>query len=198
MSISCEIPSETMSTCVHGVPVKFECGRCQDKHIITLIESQVKSLQDQDKNGYMYLKGQIEALHAHKNWQIEENRKISRRVDELQNNHAKIINSCVDKIDALEKFKKESLVDYSDIREIHRVLEEHYHSIHNRDPQGLKEKIEKLEKITRRIIKGDMQNENRPFKCPVCDGKGKLSHPLTGQILVSMCDTCGGIGIVWG
>lgn len=37
-------------------------------------------------------------------------------------------------------------VDYDDIKEIHRVLFEHYKSIWHRDPQGLKEKLERHEK----------------------------------------------------
>ena len=50
MKISCEIPSETMNICIHGVPVKYECGRCADSHRLNILESQIKILIEKIDN----------------------------------------------------------------------------------------------------------------------------------------------------
>jgi hypothetical protein len=50
-----------------------------------------------------------------------------------------------ERIDDIEKWAKELHVDYHDIKEIHRVLNEHYHNIFNRDPQGLKDRINNID-----------------------------------------------------
>ena len=49
---------------------------------------------------------------------------------------------------------------------------------------------------------------HRPWKCPVCDGAGKVSRPpyiagdqqswASSGIKTYPCTSCGGTGIVWG
>jgi|ERR1700733_547090 len=78
MTISCEIPSE--NTCVHGLPVNYECGRCNDKHRINLLESQIKALT----NMYKEISCMAVSCNDHKIRQIDENRKISRRIEKLE------------------------------------------------------------------------------------------------------------------
>jgi DnaJ-class molecular chaperone len=39
------------------------------------------------------------------------------------------------------------------------------------------------------------KNEKKPYRCPICDGVGKI----IGQIIIKVdCGTCEGKGIVWG
>jgi len=43
------------------------------------------------------------------------------------------------------------------------------------------------------------QYENKPHKCPVCNGKGSDSSWVEPQtIKIVMCNSCEGKGIVWG
>lgn len=44
MNMSCEIPSETLSFCIHGTPVKFECAKCSLEHRLKLLESKINNL----------------------------------------------------------------------------------------------------------------------------------------------------------
>lgn len=60
-----------------------------------------------------------------------------------------------------------------------------------------RQRIEKLE----RHFSGDYQlvaTKLSPHKCPVCDGKAGVTHPLTGLIMPASCHVCTGKGIVWG
>lgn len=64
--------------------------------------------------------------------------------------------------------KNKPLVDYSDIQEIHRVLEEHRKQIFH-------------------------HKEKKPHTCPVC-----LSHPIYCDFKKVNCHVCEGKGIIWG
>jgi hypothetical protein len=112
MSI-CMQPNETLCVplCVHGVSVKFECGICVDHHKLNLLESQIQTLTDMYKD----LSIKIAAFLDYRNFQIDENRKISRRVDELQNDHAFVINGCVDRIGELERTVKAIKESYNNL-----------------------------------------------------------------------------------
>lgn len=222
MSICAGISCESNHYCVHGFnPAAHQCLYCEMQAKIDSLESQVKALTEMYKD----LSCKVAGFSDHRIRQIDENRKISKRVDEIQNDHAKIINGCVDKIDALEKWKKELLVDYSDIREIHRILNEHYKSIFHGDPQGLKQRIDDVIEL---FTKGDLKLESeidalateintvralgsrsfhpkKPHKCPVCDGSG--NHPDQSPRLgckvfietgIYVCISCEGKGIIWG
>jgi len=76
--LSCE--PVNLPSCVHGV-VDY-CHKCQDRFIDQVIElaKQVNALTDM----YKSVSIQCAANHEHKLRQIDENRKISRRVDELE------------------------------------------------------------------------------------------------------------------
>jgi hypothetical protein len=54
-------PTETLSLCPHQVPIKFGCDKCTIDGLIQ----------------------RISRLERYKNLQVDENRKISRRVDEI-------------------------------------------------------------------------------------------------------------------
>lgn len=48
----------------------------------------------------------------------------------------------------------------------------------------------------------DPNKEKKPYKCPVCEGTGKVSRPpwIAGNIYqwVSTCQACSGSGVIWG
>lgn len=62
----------------------------------------------------------------------------------------------------------------------------------------IEKRFEKLEEMVKKIIKGEMQNENRPFKCPVCDGKCWIVVDWMGEKQRDHCVACKFTGIVWG
>lgn len=74
--------------CKHGLSERTGCLLCGD--IVEWPES-IASINVR-----------LTALHEFKLRQIDENRKISRRVDEIQNDQAKVINNCVDRINVLQ------------------------------------------------------------------------------------------------
>jgi hypothetical protein len=74
---------ETLSLCIHGMPVKFNnCRECANM-----------------ANDNFSLNNRINALHEHKIRQIDENRKVFKRFEELEN---ETIVPLVEKIDELE------------------------------------------------------------------------------------------------
>ena len=83
MSLSCEIPSDM--PCKHGVKLPNLCSLCIFYDRLEILDSQMKSLTEMYKN----LSINTDEFHVHKSCQIDENRKISRRVDELENNYIK-------------------------------------------------------------------------------------------------------------
>jgi hypothetical protein len=36
-----------------------------------------------------------------------------------------------------------------------------------------------------------------PYKCPVCNGNGKMTHGIYGEMW-AQCHACNGTGIIWG
>lgn len=81
MNTSCEIRFDTLSFCIHGTPVKFECAKCHNEHRLKLLESQMKTSNEM----YIELTKSLQVLHEHKIRQIDENMKVLRRLDEIEN-----------------------------------------------------------------------------------------------------------------
>lgn len=98
MNTSCEIPSETLSFCTHGTPVKFECAKCSLEHRLKLLESQMKTSNDM----YIELTKSIQVLHEHKIRQIDENRKISKRIDQIERDLIDISSPLLERIEEIE------------------------------------------------------------------------------------------------
>jgi len=125
----------------------------------------------------------IEALHEHKLKQIDENKKISRRVDELE--------------------KK--------INEIALDIESHYEaSIEDNEyaDDQIRSKFKEFDKLKSKfedfMRKSVLNCEKRPFTCPVCYGcgndKGTRESNPNYQFMMkyASCNSCQGKGIVWG
>lgn len=88
MTISCEISSQTIASdyCEHGrLVITCEwCVICKMEHRINLLESQIKKLTERFNNINEYKTEIIQSLINHKNYQIDENRKVSKTLDELR------------------------------------------------------------------------------------------------------------------
>lgn len=172
MGLSCEIPTETMSLCIHGVPIKFECVKCMENKNIECIkfynEQRLKELESQIKaliEMYKDLICRVAGFSDHLIKQIDENRKISRRLDDIVGMFAK--DSC----------KLES--------EIIR----------------LDKKFDDLEKLFYDEKEKFRSNDKKPYKCPVCEGNGCMNKYLNEEkklIAFKICNSCEGKGIIWG
>lgn len=131
-----------MPVCEHIVPVKFQCPKCNP---LTL-EKQIESLTDM----YKHLSISIAGYQDHKVRQIDENRKISERMD-----------------------------------------------LFNADMIALSGRIGYLDSCIEKFIKENERNcDRKPFKCPICEGKGKFWPE--GVIGYDRCDSCEGRGYIWG
>jgi len=69
-------PPDTLALCKHGKPVKFPCLSCAPTHKEFTLLDAINAIEE--------LRNRIEALHEHKLRQIDENRKISKKVDDLE------------------------------------------------------------------------------------------------------------------
>jgi DNA repair exonuclease SbcCD ATPase subunit len=197
-------PTETLSLCPHGNPVKF--GRClacdpikriPDLHMDFLAG---KEILDVIRKELQENKNRIEALHEHKLRQIDENRKISRRVDEIEKIKG-LVSSSLD----------ETLCDIDkDISKLNERLDRIDHKCVNHITSIFK-RLEELEsKFDDLSVKSKLNSQKQPFKCPVCSGAGDFhveslqdiqalgSHRIDGMGRhYTKCHACND-GIVWG
>ena len=66
----------------------------------------------------------------------------------------------------------------------------------------------KMPRVVSTVEEDGLNPDRRPFKCPVCDGTGKVSRPpwMAGDVQgwsaadadPYECGSCAGSGIVWG
>lgn len=214
MSISCEIPSEDKTFCIHNVYKKLICDKCELEKIVVKFDELIEHLQDGIEKCF------------------ERIEKISKRVDELQNTKAEssVSANCYmeicERLNKIEKWKKELLVNYGNIKDIHSVIQrlENLENLHNK----IYERIERLElevncdknksnwqieieekiKELNRLINSIKESYNNlcapslrkePHKCPVCNGTTKRLLELPGgNFFNDPCKSCNGKGIVWG
>lgn len=93
----------------------------------------------------------IEKLETHKNYQIDENRKSSRRVDEIEERNKEYLNKLAELSVKINKIRSECHVAF------------------------------------------EIKNE-KPHKCPVCEGDGGT---IISGIIDELCRACEGTGILW-
>lgn len=193
MSI-CSLGLSCDPICDHGIHTSRQrCIYCE-------LQKQITALTDM----YKSLSIQVAAHHEHKLRQIDENRKISRRVDET---------------DHIANCQGESIsIIIKNLNKLERELESN-HLTQELNPQVWKfvtERIDKLEKLESKFAdfmqKSILNCEKRPFKCPVCNGEIKIlidpSTPMSGiQAMFGKRDSNGMYykdcvscdkGIIWG
>jgi hypothetical protein len=184
-------PSETLSLCEHGKPIKFPCLLCEPAHSEINLLDIVNDLNS--------LRNRIEALHCNKLWQLDENRKISRRIERLEseNKMRQDTIACLDSVynDACRKIEKR----LEDIEKWSAQVESNW--------VFAKVKFIEIDDLNRKFAdfmqKSCLNCEKRPFKCPVCDGCGndkgtRESNPNYDFCMkYASCNTCEGKGIIW-
>lgn len=155
------------------------------KHRVTLgtEECQLCTLENAVNELYASLNNRIEGLHANKLQQIDLNKRAEKKFEELEN-----------KIDCEIEIRK----DFIELIGVRIVRVEDFQDV---DFNKLRKRIDKIEDLQN----GMLHTPNlvwtkyckAPFKCPVCDGSGKVQHPIYG-LLMCECDACQSKGIVWG
>ncbi len=200
MSISCETSTETMSMCVHGVPVKFECGRCEDKHRLNLLESQVKSLTDM----YKYISSMVAGFEGYRIRQIDDNSKMSKRVDELEDFNKrqidwnKHINERIEKLESNATFNRDNRDDLNSAlgciqTEYKKMIDNHASVINNcvdrlnEIEEKISEKyahpdvITRLERLEKYKSLIDYLNNNRnDWRDPINKNEHLIEHAQDG------------------
>ena len=186
LGISCEPITDIKEVCEHGIVVTFPCDWCAIHKLLA-------------------------ELHVHKIRQIDENRKISNRVDELEkvinyiSNHTNDENVNKRRIDELEAAYK---ADYETARDIifqgaqtHASILRCEAKIKELESSDYDERISDLEKIgvESRLLKVESGYSKKPYICPRCSGSGRYRLATSGSLSdVIDCRSCEGTGILWG
>lgn len=206
-----------MNGCYQAIPhcehnqMKGSCFYCN-------VNDQLKALTDM----YKTLSIQCAANHDHKVRQIDENRKISKRFDELEAALKRDFITITERIDSGFSAHLES-DEYADeqIRERFEKLEKvlpRYDSLH----KEWWDRIEMLEKTVSSLegklnevytrTRGLTPGRKQPHKCPVCNGTQRdyfdqlypySEYPTDTRIdheglRFIDCRACEGKGIIWG
>jgi len=171
------------------------------------MQKQINALTDMYKDLSIYLAG----FHDHKVRQIDENRKISKRVDELEEKISeKYAHPCI--IQRIEKL--ENLIDVKKAEQIicdganlHLTIlkfEKRMEELENiiKYNQGLIGRIGILGEALHTLSEENTKLKKIPHKCPVCDGHGRLNlkEPLitkNSTCYSISCVPCEGKGIIF-
>lgn len=179
MTDSCIEFKNIIDVCIHGINKRLvDCDRCSLEHRFIQLESEIK-IHEKKFSDVIDLMVKSESVLEDDVIRIE--RKIER-------------------LESLSDFEKlESLIFHgaethasilrceAKIKELENKPEPIFTSDMQRDVTHLLNRVHALEKSNRKI----------PYKCPVCDGIGKLPHPLNSWPICP-CNTCEGKGIVLG
>jgi len=153
------------------------------------------------------LTNRINALHEHKIRQIDENRKISKRVDEIQkfaDSHLSCWNALDDKIESIGTTLIDNVRHLNErLNELEKELKCTQDALTDRNTEffDLRDEVRKI-----------MQGYNpKPHKCPNCNFLGAIEFESAeeasqygtvmqpnGGKLFTWCKACEGKGIVWG
>lgn len=176
--------------CEHGFYTARErCIHCE-------LQKQITALTDT----YKSLSIQAAAHHEHKLRQIDENRKVSRRVDEHEEGLIIHKNKLIDLDKRIYELEKAYKADYEVAKDIIFQGAQTHASILKCE-KGLKD-LEQLfydEKDKFRC------NDKKPHTCPVCGGSGcgkEIYNISVDGVNMGTknhpCHSCDGKGIVWG
>lgn len=202
--------NDTLSICIHGTPVKFHsCHLCH--------------VEKRTADNYVSLSERIHKLEEHNNLQIDENRKIDRRFDEVEEtigHHCILINAHED---YLKKISGIGVVDPDKLNSNMKVFNEKIDELgenikmlsrelfsfknsytilidkmveENIDAVWRKIKFleDKIDDLAKNFDDNRVIIHKEPYKCPVCNGEGGYYVSGTQDTL---CNPCAGKGIVW-
>lgn len=186
----------------------FYCDQLQDQ------EKRINELESLYNSEYdlSAIHGQIKTIlknDKHSDFQIERLEKIVldleerlKKIESSQLAHEldpKVWKFVSDRLDKLESTQLENRMHESSILMRLKTLEAKWGN-------PLIERMDKLEKQVSNweeefyFIQGKVRDrDKRPYKCPVCEGKGKINLVLpAGGYWENNCNSCKGDGIVWG
>jgi DNA repair exonuclease SbcCD ATPase subunit len=174
-----------------------------------LINGELKSLTEM----YKSLSTRLEAQHEFKLRQIDENRKLSRRLDELEEALKRDFITITERIDsgfaahlesdeyADEQIRERFMKMNKRIAEIEKVATDYLSAWNLIDERisSLEGKLNEVYTKTMGIIPGRKQ----PYKCPVCEGRKThvslaINKARDHAFVHDNCICCEGTGIVWG
>ncbi len=152
-------------------------------------ESRIESLESQIKAStemYKHISALVAGLQDHHVRQVDENRKISKRIDSVDKHSSQNEGHCIGLESRIEKLESNHLDQ----------LNPHAFLI-------LKTRCDELERLIN-AVKDSYNNicapslRKEPFKCPICEGKGYWNTVENNIACGGRCSTCEGRGIVWG
>lgn len=160
---------ETMSICSHGVPIKLGCIVCQEENDIP-VSPMVKQIQE--------LSGQLLEL---KQW-INSHEKEGLEYGDGFEKRDERIKKRLDWIEAWVRNDEKRVVDRF---------------------ERVEARISAFEKEIPRIYNAEQiqlikQSDNKPHKCPVCDGTTFVHRNADKYHLAIECVSCKGTGVIWG
>lgn len=187
LGLSCEpLP------CEHGKEVRKEqCHLCD-------IKRQIMALTDM----YKELSVRVCGFHDHKLRQIDENKKISAKVDEIIKLFLKGDSQLEDDVIRIER-KIEKLEQQTvNISLLHSSNQGHETWKRGCEVliSGIQKELMELKRF-QDITHEQYKNRKSPHKCPVCEGIGincDIGEIRGLPIKSDKCHSCEGKGIVWG
>lgn len=176
----CHVPTETIEERVKDIEYRL-------LHIVEFPTEVDIRLQDVERR--------IDKFAKHKNRQIDENRKISKRVDELE--------EYLREIKLLYSNPLQQQVWQESISTRLSELEEWT----RKDEDIIYERLEKLEGLldfTKNLLNTKIHldekhgTRKKPHKCPLCEGSGVDLLAIHPELKKCNCRGCEGKGILWG
>lgn len=203
-----EINFDTLSFCVHGTPVKFECAKCHNEHRLKLLESKINNLTEWKERQLNFKAELVDEIH-----------RVKKKIDEIDHWRRSIMSNTIisnersseERIERIEKIipRYDELhtewcnrIDKleQDLIDISSPLLERIEEIEN----GLINRIGILGTALQELSDEIHRVKKEPHKCPVCDGCGMRATPLrvknyeNTMIPINLdCMSCEGKGIIW-
>lgn len=200
--------SKTLNICPHNVPVKLGCDKCLIDARFYEIEHKIAHLLD----GIDRCFERVECVEKWKEWieNIEETAYRADRKEQEFNNHIKGVEcncrldnrsheiqtrACLNDLWTRQKLLEETVKILQDTR-ITKLESNHLDQLNPEAFLIIKKRCDDIEEIVYEVKEKQLNCDRKPFKCPVCEGKGKLWPD--GTIGYHRCEPCEGKGIVWG
>jgi DNA repair exonuclease SbcCD ATPase subunit len=204
--------NETLQFCTHGAPIKFGCYICLSKKEKDVsYDEVVTTILDHHLN-------KLNKLEEHRLRQIDENRLISKRVDDLENDIINSDDNVNDELnyqsdditrlelkvalheEYLKKIDKIALCDPDKVAANQKHLENNISKLESQ----LSALTEMYKEISLRHVKLiDIEMSKKPHKCPVCSGACIFKiHSMedviaNNGISFKTCPACKGNGIIY-
>lgn len=206
---------ENGMACQHGVSYSNPvcCAVCTKPEENTMdISEKVKANWKMMYKTTENLSKRISKLEVHHVRQVDENRKLSKRLDEVEESYsAPDCHLSLDILTLESKLEDEINSVTGQLEGLHEHIEKLYDMInsYDRKKQKAKDTVDKWEEY---FVSNIEKKNRKPHKCPVCDFSGaiqlesaeeynrfkdEMNKTADGRYFI-WCKSCEGSGIVWG